>query len=137
MFAIIKIYINIYIHAIRFFLIVAGLNKVIRANVTINFELKSISKRLSKLESGQRNDAELIENDMAMIMPLLPLQTIKSIKEFENLIISNKVATLQFVSYFLFAIISTSVYRSIYIIYYIISIYIIFIVKKVSYRKIN
>ncbi|XP_029156995.1 uncharacterized protein LOC114929588 isoform X1 [Nylanderia fulva] len=73
-----------------------GLDKVIRANVATNFELKSISRRLSTLESGQRNDAELTENDMVMIMPLLPLQTVESIKEFENLIISNEIAASQF-----------------------------------------
>ncbi|KAM0730381.1 hypothetical protein ACS0PU_002710 [Formica fusca] len=73
-----------------------GLDKVIRTNVTINFELMSISKRLSKLESRQRNNTELTENDMVMILPLLPLQTVESIKEFENLIISNEVAASQF-----------------------------------------
>lgn len=76
----------------------------------------SISKRLSKLESRQCNNAELIENDMVMIIPLLPLQTVESIKEFENLIISNEVAASQFVSYFLFPTISKSVWRSILLI---------------------
>ncbi|CAL1680788.1 unnamed protein product [Lasius platythorax] len=56
----------------------------------------SISKRLSKLESRQRNNAELTENDMVMIIPLLPLQTVESIKEFENLMISNEDAASQF-----------------------------------------
>lgn len=76
----------------------------------------SISKRLSKLESRQRNNVELTENDMVMIIPLLPLQTLESIKEFENLIISNEVAASQFVSYFLFATISKSVWTSIFLI---------------------
>ena len=62
------------IYAICFFLIAAGLDKVIRANVITNFELKSIMKRVvSKLESRQCNNAELTENDMVMIIPLLPL----------------------------------------------------------------
>ncbi|XP_025262291.1 uncharacterized protein LOC112637248 [Camponotus floridanus] len=33
---------------------------------------------------------------MVMIIPLLPLQTVESIKEFENLIISNEIAASQF-----------------------------------------
>lgn len=53
-----------------------------------------------QLESRQRNNAELTENDVVMILSLLPLQTVESIKEFENLIISNEVAASQFVSYF-------------------------------------
>jgi len=110
------IYKNICIRAICFFLIAAGLDKVIRANVSTNFELMSISKRLNKLESRQCNNAELTENDMVMIIPLLPLQTVEFIKEFENLIISNEVAASQFVSYFLFATISKSVWRSILLI---------------------
>lgn len=69
----------------------------------------SISKRLSKLESRQHNNAELTENDMVMIIPLLPLQTVESIKEFENLMISNEDAASQFVSYFSFATVSKSV----------------------------
>lgn len=89
-----------YVRAVRFFLIAASLNKIIRANVTTNFDLTNISKRLAKLESCQNNNnTELTENDMVIITPLLPIQTIESIKEFDDLINSNNIAASQFVSY--------------------------------------
>ncbi|XP_036142276.1 uncharacterized protein LOC118645413 [Monomorium pharaonis] len=72
-----------------------SLDKIRRANVTTNFELKAISKRLDKLEFRQHN-TEPVENDMAMIIPLLPIKTVESIKEFEDLILSNEVAASQF-----------------------------------------
>ncbi|XP_029178435.1 GATOR complex protein WDR24-like isoform X2 [Nylanderia fulva] len=70
-----------------------GLDKVIRANVATNFELKSISRRLSTLESGQRNDAELTENDMKkLILKVGGTTPRNSVHRTLERIISNKCA---------------------------------------------
>ncbi|XP_071640877.1 uncharacterized protein, partial [Temnothorax longispinosus] len=73
-----------------------NVDKITRENVKINFELTSISKRLGTLESCRHNNIEPAENDMAMIISLLPIKTVESMKEFDDLIKSNEAAASQF-----------------------------------------
>lgn len=80
---------------------VAGdIKKILRAQVASNMILKDIEQRLDKVENAIRS--ENLQNDNNQLAQLLPMISIKYIKDFESVLKDSHEGGTKFVSIFFY-----------------------------------
>lgn len=80
--------------------IAEGLKQILRMQSMTNIILKDLKQRVTKVEDAlkNRNSDSHLENHNSLIADMLPLTTIESIQQFDELLKTTGEATLQFVS---------------------------------------